>query len=170
MLRNLKVGVKKSGIYQTIQYTGAYSGCVKVERRIFTDQLPTMKHQRVFSILILLSFALASCATRKNYPSTTFLLSNNSSKRVNFTVTVDVLTSFGLQPLTQPFSANPGDTVLVRKVHFRAGANPAEAFNSFILFPVEGLVFQDPKVQANWMLTFDKKGNPQYLFDVIQQH
>lgn len=72
----------------------------------------------------------------------------------------------GQYEMSLPFTINPNDTVLFRRVGYREGANPVNVFSEFIIFPVDGIELNNPKDSVNWIKSQDIKGNPQFIFDV----
>ncbi len=99
---------------------------------------------------------------------TTFYVKNNSDKTVNFTASVLKLSSMGQFEMTVPFTAAPRDSVLVRKVGLRKDALPTDWFIKFVIFPTEGITFNDPNTPANWIKSTDIQGKPVYTFTMVK--
>ncbi len=72
----------------------------------------------------------------------------------------------GPQEMTLPFTVNPADTVLFRRVGYKKNANPVSVFSQFIIFPVDSVELNNPKDSVNWIKSTDKKGKPQFIFDL----
>src|SRR5688500_13724851 len=116
----------------------------------------------LISLLLIVSFA--SCM---NYPATKFYVKNNTESTINFKATViKQSTITGPFEMTVPFTVFPGDSVLARHVNFRKDAYPNEWFTNFALFPINGVVFNDPNQPENWIKSTDDKGKPVYTFTV----
>lgn len=70
--------------------------------------------------------------------------------------------------MTLPFTVPPKDSVLARKAGFRKDALPTAWFTSFIIFPVSGVVLNDPHDPANWIQSKDSKGKTVYTFNIVR--
>lgn len=110
--------------------------------------------------------AFTGCMT--NYPLTTFYVKNNSGKTVHFKAGVIKHSSAGPFEMTVPFTVLPGDSVLARQVHLKKDAPPSVWFTSFIIFPVDSVVLNEPKKDENWIRYTDAKGKTVYTFNIAQ--
>ncbi|MBL0303785.1 MAG: hypothetical protein IPQ23_19150 [Cytophagaceae bacterium] len=117
-------------------------------------------------IKILTLFALTSCGT--NYPMTTFYVKNQSNKTINFKASVIKLSSLGQQLVTVPFTVLPKDSVLARQVGLKIDAKPTAWFHEFIIFPVDSLQTNDPKLAENWIKSINKAGRTIYTFNLTK--
>ena len=104
---------------------------------------------------------------RKNFPTTTFYVTNNSSKTINFSSTV-VVFPMSRGPLERSFSVSPKDTILVRQVEFKKDTEPQKWFLEFNIFPVDGVVMKDPNKAENWIKGINERGKPTYTFTIAE--
>jgi len=107
-----------------------------------------------------------------SYPLTTFYVKNNSDKPINFRASITKYSSMtGPFEMTLPFTVLPKDSVLARKAGFRKDASPTNWFTSFVIFPVSGVILNDPNDPndpTNWIKSEDSKGKPVYTFNVTR--
>jgi hypothetical protein len=103
-----------------------------------------------------------------NYTLTTFYVKNNTEKPVNFKASVIKYSSMGPFEMTLPFMVLPQDSVLARRANFKNGISPTQWFTNFIIFPLDSVVLNDPKMAENWVKSTDAKGNLIYTFNVAK--
>lgn len=116
----------------------------------------------LFSVLVF-----ASCMT--NYPMTTFYVKNTSDKVQNFKASIMKQSSItGPFEMNLPFAVPPNDSVVARQVGFRKDAQPTAWFTKFIIFPTDGVVFNDPNINENWVKSTDEKGKTVYTFTMTK--
>lgn len=120
--------------------------------------------KQILSLLTI--FILTGCMV--NYPTTTFYVKNTTNKTQNFKASVIKYSSMGQFEMTLPFSVPPNDSVLARQVGFKKDALPTAWFTKFIIFPTDSTNFNDPNNSKNWVKSFDKKGNPIYIFNMTK--
>lgn len=117
--------------------------------------------------LVLVILLLVSCTV--NYPMTTFYVKNTTDKTLNFKASIVKHSSMGPYEMTLPFEVPPHDSILVRKVGFKKGAEPTAWFTRFTIFPSGSMQFNDPNKAANWVRATDEKGRPLYIFNMVEQ-
>lgn len=117
-------------------------------------------------VYISICLTLSGCMT--NYPLTTFYVKNNTDKTVNFKASVIKYSSMGQFQMTLPFTVLAQDSVLARKVNFKKDVLPNQWFTQFIIFPVEGIVLNNPNNPENWIKSTDTKGKIIYTFNVAR--
>ena len=123
--------------------------------------------------IILISVLMTSCGIlipfpeRKNFPTTTFYVTNNSTKTINFSSTV-VVFPMSRGPLTRSFSIIPKDTILVRQVEYKKDSEPQKWFLEFKIFPVDGIEMNDPNKAENWIKGINEKERPIYTFTIAE--
>jgi len=115
---------------------------------------------------ILTCLAISGCFT--NYTVTSFYVKNNTDKTVNFKAAVMKYSSMGEFEMTVPFTVLPNDSVLARRAKFRNDILPHQWFTQFIIFPVDGVLLNDPNIPENWIRSADKKGKPVYSFNIAK--
>ncbi len=120
--------------------------------------------KRLFYILNCM--ILSGCMT--NYHVTTFYVKNNTDKTVNFKASILKYSSMGQFEMTLPFTVLPNDSVLARRAKFRKDLSPNEWFTQFIIFPIDNVRLNDPKVSINWIKSADPKGRPIYTFNIAK--
>ena len=120
--------------------------------------------KKITAILVMLT--LISCSV--NYPVTTFYAKNNSDKTLNFKASIMKHNTMGQFQMTLPFTVRPHDSVLARQVGLRKGVEPTAWFKSFIIFPTDSIVFNNPNDAANWIKSIDAKGRPIYTFTMTK--
>ena len=120
--------------------------------------------KNILKLLIL--FAFTSCMT--NYPMTTFYVKNPSNKPINFKTSVIKLSSMGQQLVTVPFTVLPKDSVLARQVGLKIDAKPTAWFHEFIIFPVDNIKTNDPKIPENWIKSVNQAGKTIYTFNLTK--
>lgn len=103
-----------------------------------------------------------------SYPLTTFYVKNNTDKTVNFKTSVEKLSSMGAYQMTLPFTVLPQDSVLARRVNFKNGASPNQWFTQFIIFPVEGVILNNPNNPQNWIMSKNSQGKITYTFNLAR--
>ncbi len=118
-----------------------------------------MKQLRIF----LIGLTISGCMS-KNYPLTTFYVKNNTTQTINFKATVLKISSMGPFDMTVPFTVMPQDSVLARRVNYKKDASPNEWFSQFLIFPVEGITFNDPNDASKWIKSTDENGKLFYTF------
>ncbi|MBL4643086.1 MAG: hypothetical protein JKY44_05785 [Flavobacteriaceae bacterium] len=125
-------------------------------------------------IILLLSCLLTSCGIlipwpeSKNYPTTTFYVKNNADKAINFQSTVLKRSSNGPFKVTVPFTVQPKDSVLARKVGFKKDAEPQKWFIEFTISPVVGIKMNNPNKPENWKKGTSIKGKRFYTFTIAE--
>jgi hypothetical protein len=120
------------------------------------------------AVLTLLSaLVFASCMT--SYPTTTFYVKNTSDKTQNFKASIMKYSSMmGPFEMTLPFTVPPNDSIIARQVGFKKDAPPTAWFTKFIIFPVDSITFNDPKIDENWVKSTDSKGRTVYTFTLTK--
>ncbi|WP_126973225.1 hypothetical protein [Gynurincola endophyticus] len=118
----------------------------------------------LFLLIILIGFS--SCKT--NYTLTTFYVKNPTAQSLNFKASIIKYNSMGPYEMTLPFTVLPGDSVLARQVKLRNDIPPNKWFTQFVNFPVEGIVFNDPNLENNWVKSIDEKGKPVFTFTLAK--
>jgi len=119
--------------------------------------------------LILFSVVgLVSCMTMKNYPTTTFYVKNTSDQVQNIRASIMKQSSMGPFEMTLPIAVPPNDSIVARRVGFHKDARPTAWFTKFIIFPVDGIDFNDPDVDENWVKSVDDKGQTVYTFTMTK--
>ena len=104
-----------------------------------------------------------------SYPTTTFYVKNTSDKPISFNATVMKRSQMGPFYINQPFTVQPKDSVLTRKVGYKSdGQNPQNWFTEFKIFPVDSLEFNDPKLAQNWIKSVGKDGKPMFTFKIVK--
>ena len=117
-------------------------------------------------ITILISLILIGCGS---YPLTTFYVKNTSDKPISFNATVMKHSQTGPFYINQPFTVQPKDSVLTRKIGYKIdGQNPQNWFTKFKIFPIDSLEFNDPKQPQNWVKSLDKDGKPMFTFKIVK--
>lgn len=117
-------------------------------------------------LFMLICFSATSCMV--NYPVTSFYVKNTTDKTLNFKASIVKQSSFGPFEMTLPFAVPPKDSILARQVNFHKEAQPDAWFTSFIIFPTDSLIFNDPNISSNWMKSIDAKGKPVYIFNLTK--
>lgn len=118
--------------------------------------------------LILFLSIVMYTGCMSNYPRTTFYVKNTSDKTINFTASVMKYSSMGRFEMTLPFMVLPHDSVLARIVGYRKDALPIYWYTKFIIFPVEGIIMNDPNNAENWIKSTDEKGKTIYTFSLTK--
>ena len=124
-------------------------------------------------IIFLLSYTLTGCGIlipfpeRKNYPTTTFYVKNNSNETINFSSSVIVF-PMSRGPLKRTFSVPPKDSILTRQVEFKKDAEPQKWFFEFKIFPNDNVKIFDPNKTENRKKGFDIKGKLFYTFLIAE--
>lgn len=121
------------------------------------------KHSYLLAFVFLLPDCMAS------YPTTSFYVKNNSDKTLNFKASVIKFSSAGSSEMTLPFAVPPRDSVLARRVGLKKGAEPTAWFTKFVIFPADGISFNDPNVAGNWVPSTDANGKPVYTFTMTKK-
>ena len=124
---------------------------------------PTLHNMRKFAHIIFF-LTLTSCFG--SYPLTTFYVKNNSNKPINFKASILKQSSMGAFEMTLPFTVLPKDSVLARRGKFINTIKPIDWFTDFVIFPVDSLSMNDPKILSNWVKSTDSKGNPIFIFNI----
>ena len=115
-------------------------------------------------IPVLITLCCTSCAS--NYELTSFYVKNKSPKTAHFKASGVKASTMGPFEMTLPFTVNPGDSVLARKVKFLKTASPTDWFTKFSLFPIDRVKMNDPAVAENWVRSSDPNGKPVYTFNI----
>ena len=124
-------------------------------------------------IILLISYTLTSCGIlipfpeRKNYPTTTFYVKNNSNETINFSSCVIVF-PMSRGPLTRNFSVRPKDSILTRQVEFKRATEPQKWFLEFKILPNDNVKIFDPNKPENWKKGINTKGKPIYTFTIAE--
>lgn len=121
-----------------------------------------MKH--ILALLTLLLFS----ACNVNYPVTSFYVKNNSEKTINFKASILKYSSMGQFEMTLPFAVPPHDSALARRVGFHKDAVPTAWFRTFVIFPTDSVLLNDPNNAGNWIKSSDEKGKPVYTFTLTK--
>jgi hypothetical protein len=124
---------------------------------------PTLHNMRKFTYII---FCLTLTSCFGSYPLTTFYVKNNSDKAINFKASILKQSSMGAFEMTLPFTVLPKDSVLARRGKFINTIKPTDWFTDFVIFPVDSLPMNDPKILSNWVKSTDSKGNPIFIFNI----
>jgi hypothetical protein len=124
-------------------------------------------------LILFLVFVFAGCMTtfptKTNYPTTTFYVKNTSDKVQNFKASIMKQSSItGPFEMTLPFTVPPNDSIVARRVGFHKDAQPTAWFTKFIIFPTDGVAFNDPNINENWVKSTDEKGQPVYTFTLTK--
>jgi hypothetical protein len=117
-------------------------------------------------VYILVCLTFPGCAI--NYPLTTFYVKNNSDKTINFKASILKYSTMGAFEMMLPFTVLPKDSVIARRAKFRKNISPNEWFMQFIIFPVDSVLLNDPKIPSNWIKSTDPKGRIVYSFNLAQ--
>ena len=116
---------------------------------------------------LLPSLLFVGCMS-KNYPTTTFYVKNTSDKTQNFRASIIKQNMHGPFEMTLPFSVQPNDSIVARRVGFHRDARPTAWFKSFVIFPADGTTFNDPNLDENWVKSTDERGNTVYTFTMTK--
>jgi hypothetical protein len=96
-----------------------------------------------------------------NYPTTTFWVSNKSSKDINFTATAYKI---HFQTMTIPFLVKPNSKVLLRNIGLSEKGNVTHVFSDITFIQSDSILIKDAMNPLNWEKTTDEKGRPMYIF------
>lgn len=120
--------------------------------------------KQILTVLILLLFS----ACNVNYPVTSFYVKNTSGKTINFKASILKYSSMGQFEMTLPFAVAPHDSTLARRVGFHKDAVPTAWFRTFVIFPTDSVLLNDPNDDGNWIKSSDEKGKPVYTFTLTK--
>ncbi|MHC1778333.1 MAG: hypothetical protein AB9834_23230 [Lentimicrobium sp.] len=118
----------------------------------------------ILTVLTLLLFS----ACNVNYPVTSFYVKNTSGKTINFKASILKYSSMGQCEMTLPFAVAPHDSTLARRVGFHKDAVPTAWFRTFVIFPTDSVLMNDPNNDGNWIKSTDKKGKHVYTFTLTK--
>jgi hypothetical protein len=99
-----------------------------------------------------------------SYPMTTFWINNNTEKEVHFTAGAIHLPSQSIQTL--PFSIPPNDSILLRRIGLKEGANITNVFGNISFMTIDSIEIKDPMNPENWQKGKDKNGKTTFIFRV----
>lgn len=99
-----------------------------------------------------------------SYPTTSFWVQNNTENEVNFTAGAIHLPSHSVRTL--PFSVPPMDSVLLRRVGLKEGANVTNIFRDISFMAMDSIEIKDPMNPENWQKGKDKTGKTVFIFKV----
>ncbi len=120
---------------------------------------------------IFLMVSLTSCGILfpfpedKNYPTTTFIVKNNSDSTVHFEISVKKYirrkyVSSEYHSAT-PYTLKPKDSVIARQIRYEKDTErPQKWFTKFTVTPVDGINFYDPDKAKNWKKWIYGEGYP----------